>query len=149
MSRFGSNPYTFRRWLAAAGQQQSRHRDFDRRLVFVNAWNEWSEGAVLEPSDRFGSRYLLAVRDVTMADPNPDGVDHLIHALANAETLDALPLVVDVLRTPPPEPPGVRPNEFRGRLVSSRPSPKPRALCGWRTSGRAGIAVSRWLRTHA
>jgi len=61
---FGSNPYTFRRWLAAAATSVA-HRDFDRRLVFVNAWNEWSEGAVLEPSDRFGSTYLLAVRDVT------------------------------------------------------------------------------------
>lgn len=61
---FGSNPYTFRRWLAAAAASVA-HREFERRVVFVNAWNEWSEGAMLEPSDRFGSTYLLAVRDVT------------------------------------------------------------------------------------
>ena len=61
---YGSNPYTFRRWLAAAAAAVA-HRELDRRVVFVNAWNEWSEGAVLEPSDRFGSTYLLAVRDVT------------------------------------------------------------------------------------
>jgi lipopolysaccharide biosynthesis protein len=60
---FGSNPYTFRRWLAAAATAVA-HREFDRRMVFINAWNEWAEGAVLEPSDRFGSTYLLAVRDV-------------------------------------------------------------------------------------
>jgi lipopolysaccharide biosynthesis protein len=61
---YGSNPYTFRRWLAAAATAVS-DRDFDHRLVFVNAWNEWAEGAVLEPSARFGSTFLLAVRDVT------------------------------------------------------------------------------------
>jgi lipopolysaccharide biosynthesis protein len=60
----GSNPYTFRRWLAAAASAVA-NREPDRRVVFVNAWNEWSEGAVLEPSARFGSTYLLAVRDVT------------------------------------------------------------------------------------
>lgn len=61
---YGSNPYTFRRWLAAVAASVAQ-REFDRRLIFVNAWNEWAEGAVLEPTDRFGSTYLLAVRDVT------------------------------------------------------------------------------------
>ena len=60
---FGSNPYTFRRWLAAACSAVS-HRDPQQRVVFVNAWNEWAESAVLEPSRRFGRSYLLAVRDV-------------------------------------------------------------------------------------
>jgi lipopolysaccharide biosynthesis protein len=61
---FGANPYTFRRWLAAVAEAVAG-REFERRLVFVNAWNEWAEGAVLEPSDRFGATNLLAVRDVT------------------------------------------------------------------------------------
>ena len=61
----GSNPYTFRRWLAAAATAVGQ-RDPDERAVFVNAWNEWSEGAVLEPSARFGPTYLLAVRDVAL-----------------------------------------------------------------------------------
>ncbi len=59
----GSNPYTFRRWLATAVRSVI-DRPRDERIVFVNAWNEWAEGAVLEPSDRFGATYLLAVRDV-------------------------------------------------------------------------------------
>ncbi len=60
---FGSNPYTFRRWLASAVASVA-HRDPEHRLVFINAWNEWAEGAVLEPSDQFGSTFLQAVRDV-------------------------------------------------------------------------------------
>ena len=61
---YGANPYTFRRWLATA-VRAVLPRDPDHRVVFVNAWNEWAESAVLEPTDRYGSSYLLAVRDVT------------------------------------------------------------------------------------
>jgi len=60
---YGSNPYTFRRWLAAA-RSSVVGRDPQDRVVFINAWNEWAEGAVLEPSRRFGRTYLQAVRDV-------------------------------------------------------------------------------------
>jgi lipopolysaccharide biosynthesis protein len=62
----GSNPYSFRRWLADACSAVA-DRPADERLVFVNAWNEWAESAVLEPSQRFGRTYLLAVRDVLHA----------------------------------------------------------------------------------
>jgi hypothetical protein len=58
----GGNPVSFRRWLsraadaaAAAGGDQ---------LVFVNAWNEWAEGAYLEPDTRFGRANLEAVQQV-------------------------------------------------------------------------------------
>ncbi|MGI8663441.1 MAG: glycoside hydrolase family 99-like domain-containing protein [Acidimicrobiales bacterium] len=62
---YGSNPYTFRRWLAAA-VGSVMDRPADERVVFINAWNEWAEGAMLEPSDRFGRTFLLAVRDVAL-----------------------------------------------------------------------------------
>lgn len=60
---FGSNPYAFRRWLASAASAVS-HREPEHRMVFINAWNEWAESAVLEPTHRYGRTYLLAVRDI-------------------------------------------------------------------------------------
>jgi lipopolysaccharide biosynthesis protein len=63
---YGSNPYSFRRWLSAACGSVST-REPDSRVVFINAWNEWAESAVLEPSRRFGRSYLHAVRDVVFS----------------------------------------------------------------------------------
>lgn len=57
----GSNPYTFRRWLRSA-VLAVQDRPEDRRIVFINAWNEWAEGAILEPTQRFGHNYLQAAR---------------------------------------------------------------------------------------
>jgi lipopolysaccharide biosynthesis protein len=62
---YGANPYTFRRWLATA-VESVQDRTPDQRVIFINAWNEWAESAVLEPTDRFGRTFLLAVRDAVV-----------------------------------------------------------------------------------
>jgi lipopolysaccharide biosynthesis protein len=56
----GSNPYSFHRWITTTILALS-HREFNQRTIFLNAWNEWAEGAVLEPSVRWGRSYLQAV----------------------------------------------------------------------------------------
>lgn len=60
---YGANPFTFRRWLDEAARSAVRVSSGDP-VVFVNAWNEWAEGAVLEPTEKFGATYLDAVASV-------------------------------------------------------------------------------------
>jgi lipopolysaccharide biosynthesis protein len=60
---YGSNPYSFRSHLRHILLKYSECFDMDS-LFFINAWNEWAEGAVLEPSNRFGYSYLLALREI-------------------------------------------------------------------------------------
>ena len=62
----GANPLSFRRWLARAAAAASAGDGSP--LLFVNAWNEWAEGAHLEPDARFGRGYLEAVRDAVGVD---------------------------------------------------------------------------------
>ncbi|POA21768.1 hypothetical protein C1886_04115 [Pseudomonas sp. FW300-N1A1] len=70
-TRFNTGEY--RRWLdAAIAAARAAHAE-DRRLVFVNAWNDWTQGLFLEP-DRLGgfgrvnetTRALLDIKSNTL-----------------------------------------------------------------------------------
>jgi hypothetical protein len=51
----GSTPEKYQDWLSKV-----HDRTPDNGLVLINAWNEWAEGAHLEPDLRHGRAYLAA-----------------------------------------------------------------------------------------
>ncbi len=55
----GADPAVYEEWLRRTLQRSAAD---GRGLVFVNAWNEWAEGAHLEPDQRFGRAFLEATR---------------------------------------------------------------------------------------
>ncbi|PID60218.1 MAG: lipopolysaccharide biosynthesis protein [Gammaproteobacteria bacterium] len=58
----GSTPENYERWLKGAIDYANRHPFAGESLVFINAWNEWAEGAYLEPDVHYGHAYLNATR---------------------------------------------------------------------------------------
>jgi hypothetical protein len=57
----GSTPQAYGQWLASARESERAARG-SAGLVFINAWNEWAEGAYLEPDDKWGMQYLEMTR---------------------------------------------------------------------------------------
>jgi O-antigen biosynthesis protein len=59
-----NTPAGYERWLKNAIAETNRaFINPQERLVFINAWNEWAEGAHLEPDTRHGYAWLQATRN--------------------------------------------------------------------------------------
>jgi hypothetical protein len=57
-----SNPDLYEFWLRGAIEKTKQRHSGDEQIVFINAWNEWAEGAHLEPDQKYGHSHLLATR---------------------------------------------------------------------------------------
>ncbi len=64
----GATPDLYEAWLRAAVNQPQPNDGLRDNLVFINAWNEWAEGTVLEPRRDLGDAYLRATARVLRPD---------------------------------------------------------------------------------
>jgi len=65
-----NTPESYERWLSLA-VRRAMERPREERIVFVNAWNEWAEGAHLEPDRRHGRAFLEATLRAVRAGARP------------------------------------------------------------------------------
>lgn len=67
---YGANPARFGVWL----RQLAKHRlkKSYRQELFINAWNEWAEKTVLEPTETYGDLYLQVLRHHIAAPTKPE-----------------------------------------------------------------------------
>jgi lipopolysaccharide biosynthesis protein len=88
-----TSPRGYRDWLRHAIATAQRRVPM-RPLVFINAWNEWAEGAVLEPDAQLGHARLEATRNALCpapaSDPRPCAVIHVWHVEVLNELVTAL-----------------------------------------------------------
>lgn len=62
-----SSPALYQEWLTKACLRAMKNPKPEERIVFINAWNEWAEGAHLEPDRKYGYAYLQATANALAA----------------------------------------------------------------------------------
>ena len=60
---FQNTPEDYKKWLKDIIEWTKQNKPDNRQFVFLNAWNEWAEGAHLEPDQKYGYAYLQATKD--------------------------------------------------------------------------------------
>lgn len=57
-----STPQLFEE-LVTKAIKQSAQKPLENRLVFIKSWNEWAEGNIMEPNQKYGHAYLKAFKN--------------------------------------------------------------------------------------
>lgn len=106
-----SSPGGYHEWLSnAVAETCFRISNPDERLIFVNAWNEWAEGRILNRTNASGYAYLDATRKALLGeemtapkrvivvshDAHPHGAQFLALGMVRSLTQD-LHLEVEVV----------------------------------------------------
>ena len=63
-SVFEISPELYKKWLKDCINWTKENNNKDEQFIFINAWNEWAEGAHLEPDQKYGYAYLQATKEV-------------------------------------------------------------------------------------
>lgn len=62
-----ATPKIFQSWLTSTLEYTLQNAPEGGKFVFINAWNEWAEGAHLEPDRKFGYAYLQAISNALLS----------------------------------------------------------------------------------
>lgn len=84
-SVISGTPEQFGKWLKRL-LKKSEEKGND--LVFLNAWNEWGEGNHLEPDEKYGYRYLEAVKEAKQNYKMVRADEFQIISLSNEQMLE-------------------------------------------------------------
>ena len=63
---YGATPKKFEEWLYSISVDTIKNDLLPEKLVFIFAWNEWAEGAHLEPDRKYGYAFLNSIRNVLL-----------------------------------------------------------------------------------
>lgn len=95
----GSTPALYEEWLRFACEDVAGNAP-EHRLVFINAWNEWAEGAHLEPDRKYGYAYLQATRRALVESSRPFAVSgRAVVVVHDAHPHGAQYLALNVIKT--------------------------------------------------
>jgi hypothetical protein len=88
-----SDPFEYEIWLRRKFEVAARTLKEGSRYVFVNAWNEWAEGAVLEPGQHHGRGYLEATRRVVEERMDHDTIEKYLNKGGDLSVKEILNLI--------------------------------------------------------
>jgi lipopolysaccharide biosynthesis protein len=94
----GSTPALYQGWLTELIHLARARPVFGESLVCINAWNEWAEGAYLEPDVHFGGAYLNATGRAAAGLPTPDARTRLLLVGHDAHPSGAQTLLLHIGR---------------------------------------------------
>jgi len=73
------SPWKYQEWLESHIEYTKKNLPPAEQFVFVNAWNEWAEGAYLDPDRHFGYAYLNATTRALTAKVQKPKVAIVLH----------------------------------------------------------------------
>lgn len=94
-----SSPRGYEEWLGnAIADTVTRITSKEERLVFINAWNEWAEGAHLEPDTKYGYAFLDATRRALENNAESQGLGSIVVVTHDAYLHGAQYLALNMTR---------------------------------------------------
>lgn len=60
---FHMTPKDFKVWLKDTIEWTQKNHSREEQIVFIDSWNEWAEGAHLEPDQHYGYAYLQSTKE--------------------------------------------------------------------------------------